>query len=123
MEEIIYAAKELGMNYEIFTSSKTSEYYSDHQWSVIQNSQVGLVINAVPDIKLADSVPWEEWFLMDEKIHHHILFLKKHPKSTETWEGSLDDKEHPKQVLGVTWHLFNVEDHTPFLNYSSPQTP
>ena len=57
MEEIIYAAKELGMNYEIFTSSKTSEYYSDHQWSVIQNSQVGLVINAVPDIKLADSVP------------------------------------------------------------------
>ena len=123
MEEIISAAKELGMNYEIFTSSKTSEFYSDHQWSVIQNSQVGLVINAVPDIKLADSVPWEEWFLMDEKIHHHILFLKKHPKSKETWEGSLDDKEHPKQVLGVTWHLFNMEDHTPFLNYSSPQTP
>ena len=81
MEEIIHAAKELGINYKIFTSSKTSEFYSDHQWSVIQNSQVGPVINAVPDIKIADTVPWEEWFFMDEEIHHHILFLKKHPKS------------------------------------------
>ena len=73
MEEIIHAAKELGINYKIFTSSKTSEFYSDHQWSVIQNSQVGPVINAVPDIKIADTVPWEEWFLMDGIIHHHIL--------------------------------------------------
>ena len=47
MEEIIHAAKELGINYKIFTSSKTSEFYSDHQWSVIQNSQVGPVINAL----------------------------------------------------------------------------
>ena len=81
MEEIIHAAKELGINYKIFTSAITSEFYSDHQWSVIQNSQVGPVINAVPDIKIADTVPWEEWFLMDEEIHHHILFLKKHPKN------------------------------------------
>ena len=116
MEEIIHAAKELGINYKIFTSSKTSEFYSDHQWSVIQNSQVGPVINAVPDIKIADTVPWEEWFLMDEEIHHHILFLKKHPKSSEVWEGSLDDKEHPKQVLGFTWHVFNEKDVTPYLN-------
>ena len=73
MEEIIHAAKELGINHKIFTSSKTSEFYSDHQWSVIQNSQVGPVINAVPDIKIADTVPWEEWFFMDEEIHHLSL--------------------------------------------------
>ena len=103
MEEIIHAAKELGINYKIFTSSKTSEFYSDHQWSVIQNSQVGPVIN--------------------EEIHHHILFLKNHPKSTEVWEGSLDDKEHPKQVLGFTWHVFNEKDVTPYLNKLPTKIP
>ena len=123
MEEIIHAAKELGINHKIFTSSKTSEFYSDHQWSVIQNSQVGPVINAVPDIKIADTVPWEEWFLMNEEIHHHILFLKKHPKSSEVWEGSLDDKEHPKQVLGFTWHVFNEKDVTPYLNKLPTKIP
>ena len=123
MDEIIHAAKELGINYKIFTSSKTSEFYSDHQWSVIQNSQVGPVINAVPDIKIADTVPWEEWFFMDEEIHHHILFLKKHPKSSEVWEGSLDDKEHPKQVLGFTWHVFNEKDVTPYLNQLPTKIP
>ena len=36
----------------------------------------GPVINAVPDIKIADTVPWEEWFFMDDEIHHHIFFIK-----------------------------------------------
>ena len=116
MEKILDTAKNLGINYEIFCSTETSELYSLHEWIVIQNSQVGPVINAVPDIKIADSVPWEEWFLMDNEIHHHILFLKKYPKSTMTWEGSLDDKEHPKQVLGLLWHVYNEEDVTPYLN-------
>ena len=92
MEEIIHAAKELGINYKIFTSSKTSEFYSDHQWSVIQNSQVGPVINAVPDIKIADTVPWEEWFFMDEEIHHHILFLKNTLKVLRFWKKVLMTK-------------------------------
>ena len=78
MEEIIHAAKELGINHKIFTSSKTSEFYSDHQWSVIQNSQVGPVINAVPDIKIADKVPWEEWFFMDEEIPVSYTHLRAH---------------------------------------------
>ena len=120
---ILETAKDLGIDCEIFTRPEISELYSNHEWIVIQNSQVGPVINAVPDISIADSVPWEEWFLMSGNVHHHILFKKKYPKSNMTWKGNLDDKEHPKQVLGVTWHLFNEEDLTPFLNYSSPQTP
>ena len=57
MEKISDTAKNLGINYEIFCSTETSELYSLHDWIVIQNSQVGPVINAVPDIKIADSVP------------------------------------------------------------------
>ena len=113
--KILDAAKDIGINCEIFTSTEIAELYSNHKWSVIQNSQVGKVINAVPDISKADSVPWEEWFLMDGNIHHHILFKKKYPKSNMTWEGSLDDKAHPKQVLGILWHLYNEKDLNPYL--------
>ena len=113
--KILDAAKDIGIKSEIFTSTKIAELYLNHKWSVIQNSQVGKVINAVPDISKADSVPWEEWFLMDGNIHHHILFKKKYPKSNMTWEGSLDDKEHPKQVLGILWHVYNEKDFNPYL--------
>ena len=113
--KILDAAKDIGIKSEIFTSTKIAELYSNHKWSVIQNSQVGKVINAVPDISKADSIPWEEWFLMDGNIHHHILFKKKYPKSNMTWEGSLDDKEHPKQVLGILWHAYNEKDLNPYL--------
>ena len=113
--KILDAAKDIGIKSEIFTSTKIAELYLNHKWSVIQNSQVGKVINAVPDISKADSIPWEEWFLMDGNIHHHILFKKKYPKSNMTWEGSLDDKEHPKQVLGILWHVYNEKDFNPYL--------
>tara|TARA_B100000686_G_C16362736_1_gene748556 strand:+ start:166 stop:561 length:396 start_codon:yes stop_codon:yes gene_type:complete len=113
--KILDAAKDIGINYGIFNSIKIAEFYSNHEWSVIQNSQVGKVINAVPDISKTDSIPWEEWFLMDGIIHHHILFTKKHPKSNMTWVGDLDDKEHPKQVLGILWHVHNEKDLNPYL--------
>ena len=113
--KILNAAKDIGINCEIFTSTEIAELYSNHEWSVIQNSQVGKVINAVPDISKADSIPWEEWFLMDGNIHHHILFKKKYPKSNLTWEGSLDDNEHPKQVLGILWHVYNEKNVNPYL--------
>ena len=108
-------AKDLGINFEIFTRPVISELYSNHEWIVIQNSQVGPVINALPDISIAESVPWEEWFLMDGNLHHHILFKKKYPKSNMTWKGSLDDKEHPKQVLDILWHVYNEKNVNPYL--------
>ena len=113
--KVLDTAKDLGINSEIFTNPKISELYSNHEWIVIQNSQVGSVINAVPDISIADSVPWEEWFLMSGNVHHHILFKKKYPKSNMTWKGSLEDNEHPKQVLGVLWHVYNEKNINPYL--------
>ena len=79
-------------------------------------SEVGIVINAVPDITKTDTIPWEEWFMMENEIHHHVLFSVKHEKSTMTWQGEQDDKDHPKQVLGVLWHVYNDMSITPFLN-------
>ncbi len=114
---ILDTAIDLGINSEIFTTYEIFELYSNHEWIVIQNSQVGPVINAVPDISIAESVPWEEWFLMGDNLHHHILFKKKHPKSNMTWKGSIGDNEHPKKVLGILWHLYNEKNVNPYLTY------
>ena len=98
---ILDAAKNLGIDKNEFINPKTAEYYEDHEWMVIDNSEVGIVINAVPDIAKTDTIPWEEWFMMENEIHHHVLFSVKHEKSTMTWQGEHDDKDHTKQVLGV----------------------
>ena len=113
--KVLDAARDLGLNCNIFNNSEVSKLYSKHEWIVLQNSQVGSVINAVPDISIADSVPWEEWFLKGGSIHHHILFKKKHSKSNMTWKGSLEDNEHPKQVLGILWHVYNEKNINPYL--------
>ena len=113
---ILDAAKNLGIDKNEFINPKTVQYYEDHEWMVIDNSEVGIVINAVPDITKTDTIPWEEWFIMENEIHHHVLFSVKHEKSTMTWQGEQDDKDHPKQVLGVLWHVYNDMSITPFLN-------
>ena len=79
---ILDAAKYLGIDKNEFINPKTAESYADHEWMVIDNSEVGIVINAVPDITKTDTIPWEEWFMMENEIHHHVLFSVKHEKST-----------------------------------------
>ena len=36
--KILDAAKDIGINCEIFTSIEIAELYSNHKWSVIQNN-------------------------------------------------------------------------------------
>ena len=45
---ILVAAKNLGIDKNEFFNSRTAESYADHEWMVIDNSEVGIVINAVP---------------------------------------------------------------------------
>ena len=113
---ILDAANNLGIDKNEFINSKMAEFYIDHEWMVIDNSEVGIVINAIPDITKTDTIPWEELFIMENEIHHHVLFSVKHEKSTMTWQGEKDAKVHPKQVLGVLWHVYNDMSITPFLN-------
>ena len=113
---ILAIAHKLGMDGNLFTDPGMAEFYSNHELIVIDNNEVGEVINVIPIISRADSIPWEEWFIMDDQIHHQVLFTSKHPKSNMTWEGRLGDKDHPKQVLGIIWHLHNDDNLTPYLN-------
>ena len=113
---ILAIAHKLGMDGNLFTDPGMAEFYSNHEWIVINNNEVGEVINAIPTISRADSIPWEEWFIVDCQIRHHVLFTSKHQKSNMTWEGHPGDKDHPKQVLGMLWHVYNDDNLTPFLN-------
>jgi hypothetical protein len=51
---------------------------------------------------------------MDGELRHHILFTEKNESSTMTWQGPMDDEDHPKPVLGKLWHVHNAEP-TPYL--------
>ena len=115
-ENILSVAKKLGMDGNLFIDPGMAEFYSNHEWIVFNNIEVGEVINAIPTISMANSIPWEEWFIMDAHIHHHILFTSKHQKSSMTWEGHPGDKYHPKKVLEMLWHLHNDDNLQPFLN-------
>ena len=113
---ILDAAKNLGIDKNKFINSRMAESFAEHECMVIDNSEVGIVINAVPDIAKTDTIPWEEWFIMENEIHNHVLFSVKYEKSTMTWQGEQDDKDHSKQVLRVLWHVYSDMSITPFLN-------
>ncbi len=109
------AAATIGLDIGLFIQSGAEEAYGNHHWLVIQHPVVGAVINAVPAIDHTHSVPWEEWFVMEGALHHHILYTVKQLASSDTWQGELDDKLHPPQVLGPLWHVHNSSNATPLL--------
>ena len=111
---VLNAALEIGIDTEIFRNETTAAMYCNHLWIVMNTPVVGTVINALPKINLCDKIPWEEWFRKDEILYHHLLFSSPKPESEMTWEGSLDDQDHPKLVLGRLWHVHN-EEPTPYL--------
>ena len=113
-EGVLEAAKRIGLHPTIFDSEVMFQHYAGHQWIVFENSVVGTVINAIPPLHLTATIPWEEWFVMDGELRHHILFTEKHESSTMTWEGPIEDEDHPEPVLGRLWHVHNAEP-TPYL--------
>ena len=54
---ILGVAHKLGMDGNLFTDPGMAEFYSNHEWIVINNNEVGEVINAIPIISMADSIP------------------------------------------------------------------
>ena len=111
---VLEAAKRIGLNLTIFDSEVMPQHYAGHQWIVFENSVVGTVINAIPPLNQTATIPWEEWFVMDGELRHHILFTEKNESSTMTWQGPMNDEDHPKPVLGKLWHVHNTEP-TPYL--------
>lgn len=112
------ACKKMGFEFEknfINPANSKAGRYKNYKWYVLQHSKVGLAIHAVPPIKDSDTLPWEEWFILDNKKIHNILLTKKLQKCDGEFEGSMDDKDHPKEVLGIKWYYYFDDSFIPKL--------
>jgi hypothetical protein len=90
--------------------------YPNSKWEIIPHSVIpGGVLHCYP-IKIEQSkVTWEEWFLMDGEIHHHILSNQPFENEEGIWTPEADDQDHPVEVLGRSWHYQNSSDLRPSL--------
>ncbi|AEC01261.1 hypothetical protein [Parasphaerochaeta coccoides] len=88
--------------------------YRNHDWQVRENKDF-IVINAVPDAENVDCLFWEEWYLHEGEIHHHLLSLWKPEVWDEQFIGPEDDDLHPDIAFSRTWYVRDLKDMTPVL--------
>jgi len=100
----------------ISNSSQNTDPYADSIWRIIPHSLISQgVLHCYPKEVTTEKVIWEEWFLMDNEIHHHILSNQPFESSQGIWTPEPNDADHPIEVLGRNWHYQNSLDLRPTL--------
>jgi len=89
--------------------------YEAHEWLVKTIPRVGLIINAVPPDAELGHLPWEEWYKLEGRLHHHVLYLEKPPKHDEIFQAPEHDDVHPPRTLGKSWYVIEDLDMSPVL--------
>jgi hypothetical protein len=90
--------------------------YQNHIWQVMANSKIPQgVLHAYPVIIADAPIIWEEWFLLNGEIRHHILSNASLENEDGIWEPEPTDTDHPKIVINTKWHYRNSKDLTPCL--------
>jgi len=113
------ACEEIGLDFDAVFAvgfrDKTSSPYAEYEWIVMPHSLVdkGRVIHTIPPVSKCDDMAWEEWFLLNDKLHHNVLYTKKRELCTGEFHGAPDDEDHPRKVLGQRWHYYTDPDLTP----------
>jgi hypothetical protein len=88
--------------------------YVKHKWQWLANSVVKEgVLHLHPINAKNDELIWEEWFLYEGVLRHHVLSQKPLGMRDGTWSGDATDVDHPKEVLEIKWHYFNDKDLRP----------
>ena len=92
--------------------------YDGYSWEAKSNSleglKEGLVIHAVPPLLKIETLPWEEWYVYNNKACHAILFTQKKGNSEGEVTIKDGDKEHPGPVSGRKWYFSFGECLNPF---------
>lgn len=89
--------------------------YQAHIWAILPHPLIPSgVLHAYPARNSQKNKIWEEWFLLDGSIHHHVLSQLKLQQTQGEWMGEITDADHPKEVLGINWYYHNDLDHRPF---------
>lgn len=93
--------------------------YDGYLWEAKPNSMEGLkeelVIHAVPPLLKIKILPWEEWYVYNNKTYHALLFTQKKSNSEGEITIKDGDKEHPGAVAGRRWYFSFEECLNPFL--------
>lgn len=108
----------LCINYEesflkpINLSSVTQNPFDGFKFSWLPHSMVKDGLLHLHPIEVSnDQVTWEEWFVAEGVLHHHILWNYTYRETTDSWLGN--DEDHPKTICDVLWHYFNDTDIRP----------
>ncbi|CAN2243588.1 hypothetical protein MCEMKE157_01242 [actinobacterium SCGC AAA044-D11] len=100
----------------ISNSKLSTDPYSNSIWKIVPHSLVPQgVLHCYPKLVASEKVIWEEWFLMDNEIHHHILSNQPFDSAQGIWTPEPDDADHPIEVLGRSWHYENSKNLKPTL--------
>jgi hypothetical protein len=79
--------------------------YSMHDWTLMENSHIPEgVLHLCPKNIGDNQVFWEEWFLLEDGIHHHVLSNNDFLKEQGVWTPPPGDVDHPTIVLNTSWH-------------------
>ena len=112
----------IGINFKsnfletISNSKLVSDPYANSKWEIIPHSLVSQgVLHCYPRKVTSEKVIWEEWFLLDNEIHHHILSNQPFESAQGIWTPEPNDSDHPIEVLGRSWHYENSKDLKPTL--------
>ena len=100
----------------ISKSKLISDPYANSIWLIFPHSRVSQgVLHCYPKNVTSEKVIWEEWFLLDNEIHHHILSNQPFDTAQGIWTPEPNDVDHPSEVLGRSWHYENSKDLRPTL--------
>ena len=100
----------------ISNTNQITDPYTNSIWQIIPHSLIPQgVLHCFPKVVTAEKVIWEEWFLIDGEIHHHILSNHSFNSAQGIWMPEPNDTDHPIEVLGLSWHYENSKDLRPTL--------
>jgi hypothetical protein len=100
----------------ILNTNQSTDPYANSIWQIIPHSLVSQgVLHCYPKNVTSEKVIWEEWFLLDNEIHHHILSNQPFDSAQGIWTPEPNDVDHPIEVLGRSWHYENSKDLRPKL--------
>ncbi len=88
--------------------------YNLHNWE-LRKSGGFTVVNAIPDEDKQDKLFWEEWYIGEGEVHHHILTLYKPPHYDEVFVCPAKDDIHPALSFGKVWYVVEDPDMKPLL--------
>ncbi len=111
-QDIVDIFNELNMD---VSSGDLASTYPGWTWTVRRCDEFPIILNALPPEGKLEELFWEEWFVLDGKVHHHILSVPEPVSFEKIFQAPDADEIHPPEVLGKRWYEQNYLNMEPVL--------